>query len=159
MTIPAGAQLSEDGQWWWDGTQWNAVSHSTDQGNHSQSSGDAGTATAAFAFDSNGVLVSPDDTDNPDNHVVLHHDAGTMVSFAVWNVGQAAGAVTATVYVDDQQVQTWTSGSVDPGYSVTPNDGYVRGCGRHDAGSHTFRAVLTPGQSGHDDTTNTVDIG
>lgn len=23
--VPDGAQLSEDGQWWWDGTQWQAV--------------------------------------------------------------------------------------------------------------------------------------
>ena len=23
--VPAGAQLSDDGQWWWDGTQWQPV--------------------------------------------------------------------------------------------------------------------------------------
>jgi hypothetical protein len=33
--------------------------------------------------------------------VVLHHDAGTKVSFVVWNVGAAASSVTVTVYVDD----------------------------------------------------------
>ena len=24
--VPEGAQLSEDGQWWWDGSQWQSVS-------------------------------------------------------------------------------------------------------------------------------------
>jgi hypothetical protein len=155
VTVPEGAQLSEDGQWWWDGAQWQSVGQ--DGG---AAGGDTGAdqATAAFAFDTNGVLVSPDDTDNPDNHVVLHHDAGTKVSFVVWNVGQAAGAATVTVYVDDQEVQSWTSGSIAPGTSGGPDDGYVRGCGRYPAGRHVFRVVVTPGQSGQDSTTNEVDI-
>jgi hypothetical protein len=29
MTTPAGAQLSEDGNYWWDGAQWQPVSSST----------------------------------------------------------------------------------------------------------------------------------
>ena len=79
-------------------------------------------------------LVPPDDTDNPDNHVVLHHDAGTKVSFVVWNVGATAGTATVTAYVDDQEVQTWPSGSTAPGRSSGPDDRYVRGCGRSPRG-------------------------
>ena len=44
-----------------------------------------------FVFNTQGLLVNPDDTDNPDNHAILHHDAGTMVSFSVSNAGSAAG--------------------------------------------------------------------
>jgi hypothetical protein len=148
-TVPEGAQLSEDGHWWWDGQDWQAVG-----------SGDAGApqATAEFAFDTNGVTVSPDETDNPDNHAVLHHDAGTQVSFLVWNVGQAAGVATVTVYVDDQQVQTWTSGNIAPGGSESPNNGFVHGCGRYPAGQHVFRVLVTPGHAGNDSTTDSVDI-
>src|SRR5262249_60793377 len=92
------------------------------------------------------ALLSPDDTDNPDNHVVLHHDAGTKVSFVVWNVGAAAGSATVTVYVDDQEVQSWASGSIAPGTSGGPDDGYVRGCGRYPGGRYVLRVVVTPGQ-------------
>jgi hypothetical protein len=156
--VPEGAQLSEDGQWWWDGTQWQAVDQQDGGQDGGGQGGDAGQATAEFAFDNNGVLVSPDDLDNPDNHVVLHHDAGTKVSFAIWNMGQAAGTATVTVYVDDQEVQTWTSGSIAPGTSGGPDDGYIHGCGRYPAGQHVFRVVVTPGHSGQDSTTNSVDI-
>src|SRR5438046_1039963 len=111
--VPEGAQLSEDGQWWWDGTDWHPVGQQGGGGSDGGTGGDGGQqGTAEFAFDNNGVLVSPDDLDNPDNHVVLHHDAGTKVSFAIWNVGQAAGSATVTVYVDDAEVQSWTSGSI-----------------------------------------------
>jgi hypothetical protein len=38
-------------------------------------------------------------------------------------------------------------------------EGFVRGCGRHPAGRHVFRAIVTPGHSsGNDHTTNEVDI-
>ncbi len=147
-TVPEGAQLSEDGRWWWDGNDWQQV----------PSDGGAHEATAAFAFDNNGLLVSPDDTDNPDDHVILHHDAGTKVSFAIWNVGTVAGSATVTIYVDDQEVQTWQSGEILPNQNAAPNDGYVRGCGRYPEGRHVFRAIVRPGQAGHDDTTNEVDV-
>ncbi len=28
--VPEGAQLSEDGQWWWDGNEWQAVEGAAD---------------------------------------------------------------------------------------------------------------------------------
>lgn len=153
--VPEGAQLSEDGYYWWDGAAWQPVNqHGADGG---AGDGDAGQQTAEFAIES-GLFVSPDDLDNPDNHVVLHHDAGTKVSFTLRNYGHGAGSATVTVYVDDQQVQTWTSGSIEAGAAGGPDDGYVHGCGRYATGQHVFRIVVTPGVSGHDSTTNTVDI-
>ena len=147
--IPHDAQLSEDGNWWWDGHQWQPVG--PQDGGQEQGS-------AAFGFDTTGVLVSPDETDNPDNHVVLHHDAGTQVSFVVWNLGTQPDVATVTVYVDDVEVQTWTSGTTPPGGAAGPDDGYVHGCGRHPEGRHVFRVLVTPGQPGYDTTTNEVDI-
>lgn len=42
--VPDGAQLSEDGQWWWDGEEWQAVggasSESSDQSNVNQINAD-----------------------------------------------------------------------------------------------------------------------
>jgi hypothetical protein len=153
MTMPAGAQVSEDGNWWWDGSAWKPVVPGEGDGGHEQPS-------AEFIFDTNGVWVEPDSTDNPDNHVVLHHDAGTQVSFLVWNVGPGQGAATVTVSVDDQEVQTWTSGEVAPNQSAgIDGDGFVHGCGRYPAGRHVFRVVVTPGhEGGGDSTTNEVDI-
>jgi len=147
--VPAGAQLSEHGDFWWDGNDWQPVH-----------AGEGGRAqpTAEFAFDTNGVWVDPDDTDNPENHAILHHEAGTQVSFLVWNLGQGTGIATVTVYVDDQEVQTWTSGEVPPGDSATPDQGFVYGCGRYAAGRHVFRVLVTPGHAGNDSTTNEVDI-
>jgi hypothetical protein len=151
MTLmPHDAQVSDDGHWWWDGTEWQPVEPG--QGNG------GGQPVAEFAFDTNGVLVSPDDTDNPDHHVVPHHEAGTQVSFSVWNVGAGPGAATVTVYVDDVEVQTWTSDEIQPGWSAAPDDGFVHGCGRHPEGRHTFRVVVSPGQPGNDSTTNEIEI-
>jgi hypothetical protein len=154
MTMPDGAQVSDDGQWWWDdgAQQWQPMAGG-DAGTHEQ-------PEPAFIFDTNGLFVGPDDTDNPDNHAVLHHDAGTQVSFLVWNVGQGTGPATVTIYVDDTEVQTWVSGDVAPNQSAAiDGDGFVHGCGRYPAGRHVFRARVTPGHpGGGDDTTNEVDI-
>jgi hypothetical protein len=178
--IPQDAPRSEDGQWWWDGAQWQPVTDAGqgqqqggqagggsgtpgDAGGGSGTPGDAGggsgtpgdAGAAEFGFDNNGLIVQVDQSDNPDNHVTLHVDAGTEAVFTVCNMGTAAGTATVTIYVDDQQVQTWTSGSVAAGQCEGAN---VSGCGRFGAASHTFRAIVTPGHSGNDDTTNTVDI-
>jgi len=87
---------------------------------------------------------------------VLHHDAGTKVSFVVWNVGAAAGTATVTAYVDDQEVQTWPSDSTAPGTSSGPDDRYVRGCGRYPPrGRYVLRVVVAPARTAP---TNEVDI-
>jgi hypothetical protein len=146
--IPQDAPRSDDGQWWWDGAQWQPVSDTGQPGVQ-----DAGAA--AFGFDNNGLIVQVDQSDNPDNHVVLNANAGTEAVFTVCNMGTAQGTATVTIYVDDQQVQTWTSGAIDAGQCQGAN---VSGCGRFGAGSHTFRAIVTPGHSGNDDVTNSVDV-
>ena len=153
MTIPAGAERSPDGHWYWDGYDWQPVIPGQVGYEHEK-------PTAEFVFDTNGLWVDPDSDDNPDNHAVLHHDAGTQVSFIVWNSGPAKGSATVTIYVDDVEVQTWVSGEVEPRQSAgIDGDGFVHGCGRHPHGRHVFRAVVTPGHAGGGDTTtNEVDI-
>jgi hypothetical protein len=54
-TIPADAPRSEDGQWWWDGAQWQPVddpgaaqSAAQGAGGEVNTSGDPYTATAEF---------------------------------------------------------------------------------------------------------------
>jgi hypothetical protein len=158
MTMPEGAQVSDDGHYFWDEkiNVWKPVVPGQGDGGTGQDQ-----ATAEFIFDTNGIWVDPDDTDNPDNHAVLHHDAGTQLSFIVWNVGAGNGSPEVDIYVDDQIVATWrTTTEVPPNQSIGPDgDGFVHGLGRHPAGRHVFRATVAPGHSGGgDDTTNEVDI-
>jgi hypothetical protein len=123
---------------------------------------DAGSAR--FAFQVQGLLVDVDDQDNPSGHTGgsnLFDDAGTKVSFTIGNLGTADGAADVIVSVDGTQVQTWTSPVVPHGQIAQPDgDGFVHGCGRFAAGSHTFTATVGPTGSGQvDDTaTNTVSI-
>jgi hypothetical protein len=43
--VPEGAQLSEDGQWWWDGSQWQPV------GGQSSDSSTGGTGSSDAPMD------------------------------------------------------------------------------------------------------------
>ena len=43
--------------------------------------------SSMFELSVGGIAVMPDPADNPDNHVIPHHDAGTQISFEVCNVG------------------------------------------------------------------------
>ena len=54
--VPDGAQLSDDGQWWWDGQNWQPVA----------GDGGAPAGAASFDFDSNGLLVSAENSPVPD---------------------------------------------------------------------------------------------
>src|SRR5579864_7527019 len=125
---------------------------------------DAGTGdggTAQFKFQTQGLIVNVDDQDNPNNHVGanLFDDAGTKVSFAIGNVGSVAGAADVTVSVDGNQVQTWTSQSVEPNNSTQPDgDGFVHGCGRFAAGDHAFSATVGLSGSGNTDDTATNNV-
>jgi hypothetical protein len=44
--------------------------------------------TALFELAAGGIGVMPDSDDNPDNHVLPHHDAVTKIKFEVINVGE-----------------------------------------------------------------------
>jgi hypothetical protein len=125
----------------------------------SESASDAGaevSEAAMFAFDDQGLLVSPDDSDNPDGHVVPHQDAGTKVSFAVWNVGTAAGQCTVGIEVDGTFVTEWVSEEVQPGASASPPE--VKEIGRYGSGEHEFLAYVNPGAGTKDHVVNRVNI-
>jgi hypothetical protein len=54
--VPEGAQMSDDGQWWWDGSNWQAVEGGGSSGSSSSSSstgqsGEATKSTVELAFD------------------------------------------------------------------------------------------------------------
>jgi hypothetical protein len=114
------------------------------------------TAVATFEFDGQGLLVSPDDTDNPDGHVVPHHDAGIKVSFAVWNVGGEVGQARVGIDVDGSYVTEWTSEDVAPGTSASPPE--VTGIGRYASGEHEFLAYVNPGSGSNDHVVNRINI-
>jgi hypothetical protein len=143
MTMPDGAQLSEDGQWWWDGSQWQPVG----------GQGDAGTA--AFDFDGTGVRI------DPENSPVPSAGESLKAAFAVCNTGTAAGQCVVTVQVDGQDSVTWQSPWLEPGQCTAPDgDGYVHGIPGQSEGRHDFEAVADPpGQGGGRSGVNSVDVG
>ena len=122
----------------------------------SQESGSNAAAAAVFAFDNQGLLLSPDSDDNPDNEVILKENAGVACSFVVWNVGQVAGSCQVDIYVDDNYVKSWNSGQVSAGSSDGP--GMLNGLGRYSPGRHLFAAYVNPGGGYNDAATNDVDI-
>ena len=85
---PDGAQISDDGQWWWDGEQWQPI----EGGDSDSGGGDGGEQGApAFDFDNNGLLISPE------NSPVESEGEPLKASFAVCNTGTAAGSARAGV--------------------------------------------------------------
>ena len=115
------------------------------------------TEPAMFVlYDNPGLLVNPDDYDNPNNHVVLTSDAGTKVSFSVANVGGEGGTCKVGLEVNNQWVQEWESSWLEPGESEAPE---VRGLGRYPEGWSEFLAYVYPGAGHHDHLTNNVNIG
>lgn len=112
---------------------------------------------ALFEFDPQGLTVSPDGNDNPNNHQVPHSEAGIAVSCKVWNVGDEPGAATVGFLADDNYVTEWTSGDVQPGGSDGP---WGVGLGRYGAGDHSFVAYVNPGSgdASKDHATNRVTL-
>ena len=106
-------------------------------------------------FDNPGLLVNVDDEDNPNNHVILHSDAGTKVSFSVYNAGDGPGTCTVDIEINRQWVTTWTSSVLAPGASEAPE---VKGLGRYPAGWYEFLVYVNPGAGHNDHLINTVDI-
>jgi hypothetical protein len=109
---------------------------------------------AMFQLTGGGVGVMPDPDDNPDQHVVPHHDAGTMVSFTIVNVGDAGGQGRVGVEIDDVFVEEWQSGHTDPGGEET---GKVR-LGRLTQGDHTALTFVNPGSGIADHETNSFGV-
>ena len=144
--VPDGAQLSDDGQYWWDGSAWQPVS------------GDAGTANqgaAAFDFDINGVRIDAESSPVPSAGEAL------KAAFAVCNTGTAAGSAHVTITIDgtDSGVY-WDSPNLQSGECAAPDgDGYVHGLPAQSEGSHTFEATATPAGSNGGKATNTIDVG
>jgi hypothetical protein len=108
-----------------------------------------------FELVGGGIGVMPDPEDNPDNHVITHHEAGTSISFEVLNVGDAGGNARVGTEIDDTFVSEWESQYLDPGQSEI---GYVS-LGRLNEGQHTVLIYVNPGSGQSDHSTNTFDVG
>jgi hypothetical protein len=150
--VPEGAQLSDDGQWWWDGSNWQPV-EGGDQGGGGGDGGEGGTA--AFDFGGNGLLIDAESSPVPSAGEAL------KASFQVCNTGTAAGSTTVTIDVDgsDSGVN-WQSPWLEPGQCASPDgDGYAHGIPAQSEGRHRFTAHADPpGQAGGQ-ATNEIDVG
>jgi hypothetical protein len=79
MTMPAGAQLSEDGNYWWDGAQWQPVSSSTGEAGQISPDGNYrwdGTAWQPMAQSDTTDAAGPDDAGSTPVDVV--YEVGGM---------------------------------------------------------------------------------
>lgn len=153
--MPEGAQLSEDGQWWWDGSQWQPVAEGQGGAQPGGEGGGQDAGTPAFDFDMSGVRIDPENSPVPSAGEAL------KAGFAVCNVGTAAGSAHVTITIDGQDSGvTWDSPEVRPGDCATPDgDGYVHGLPGQSEGSHTFVANVTPAGPNGGSTSNTIDVG
>jgi hypothetical protein len=136
--MPEGAQLSPDGHYWWDGTQWQPVDAPS-------GGGQGHDAAAAFTFEEAAYLIVSDES-QPEARA----GRPTKVSFGrVWNTGTGAGTATVTIFVDGTQVQSWTSAAVQPQQSDMPADNYIHDCGAYSEGTHKFTAKVDPPAAGY----------
>jgi hypothetical protein len=110
--------------------------------------------SSTFELVCGGLGVMPDPDDNPDNHVVPHHDAGTRISFEVVNVGDAGGNARVGVEIDDVFFTEWQSQFLDPGGQEV---GFVS-LARLTAGEHTVLAYVNPGSRQADHASNTFAV-
>jgi hypothetical protein len=141
--VPDGAQISDDGQWWWDGENWEAVENA---------GGDAGAA--AFDFDYNGLLISPENSPVPSEGEPL------KASFSVCNVGTAAGSAHVTLRIDGSDVgDPWDSPVLQPGQCTAPDDGYIHNLPGQSKGRHIFEVIAEPPGPNGGRATNEIDVG
>jgi hypothetical protein len=110
--------------------------------------------SAMFEFLSGGIGVMPDPDDNPDGHIVPHHDAGLQISFEVVNVGKTAGIARVGVEVDGQFIMEWMSEQIEPNASMA---GFVS-LGRLAEGSHEILIFVNPGSGRNDHQTNNFEL-
>ena len=145
--VPDGAQLSDDGQYWWDGNAWQPVDGGGGGG------GDAGAA--AFDFDANGLRIDAESSPVPSAGEAL------KAAFAICNTGTAAGSAHVTITIDGSDSGVyWDSPTLQPGECATPDgDGYVHGLPAQSEGDHTFEASATPPGSNGGKATNTINVG
>jgi hypothetical protein len=112
---------------------------------------------AGFEIGVQGLTVSPDDADNPNNHQVPHSEAGIKVSCSVINVGDEPGPATIGFLADDNFVTQVTSGDIAPGAEDGP---WGVSLGRYPPGQHVFVAYVSPssGDATKDNVSNTVTL-
>jgi hypothetical protein len=161
--MPDGAQMSPDGNYWWDeaNQQWQLVDNQGGGtgagGSGGSGGGGGGQGAAAFAFNEPAQLGVSDENDGP----MPTANNQTKVSFgAVWNIGTVAGTPTVHVLVDDNEVQTWSPPQdIQPQQSAQPDDGFVHNCGTYPVGRHRFVARLDNTADGHpSEVSNEVDL-
>jgi hypothetical protein len=160
--VPDGAQLSEDGQWWWDGGQWQPVG--------GQGSGDGGQGGGQPGGDEDGGQKGEPAFDfvindhlgiEPESGEVATANAPLKAAFTVCNTGTAAGSAHVVIFVNGSDSGiVWDSPTVEPGQYATPDgDGSVKGIPGQSEGEHKFEMWVTPVGSGAVNTITTLEIG
>jgi hypothetical protein len=154
--VPEGAQLSDDGQWWWDAEreQWNSV-EGGGGGDAGGGGGDAGEQGApAFDFDNNGLLMSPE------NSPVESAGEPLKASFSVCNTGTAAGSAHVALWIDgSDSTIAWDSPQLEPGQCTAPEDGYIHNIPGQSEGRHKFEVFADPPGPYGGWTSNEIDVG
>jgi len=130
MPMPDNAQLSEDGQWWWDETaqEWQPVEA------QQQVAGEPG-----FDFDENGLRIDAENGGVPSEGDEL------KAAFYLCNTGTAGGTAHVVIQVDGQDSVEWDSPWLEPGECAAPDgDGYVHGIPPQSGGTHEFEGIADP---------------
>jgi hypothetical protein len=110
--------------------------------------------SAMFQLIGGGIGVMPDPADNPGNHQVPHHNAGTLISFEVINVGDAGGNARLGVELDDTFLTEWQSPQLDPGQRASG----TASLGRLSPAQYTALVYVNPGSGEADHEENTFDV-
>ena len=105
-------------------------------------------AAAFMLGDNPGLSVDVDDEDNAAGHAVLHTESGTMVTFTVFNVGNAAGACTVDIEVDGNLAKSWTSYEIPANQSQST--GFVSSHGGPTGRARPVARSLTPFPDQHE---------
>jgi hypothetical protein len=159
--VPEGAQISDDGQWWWDGENWQPIDPGGG-GGWGDGGGDGGGGDGgggeqpapAFDFDNNGLLVSAE------NSPVYSEGEPLKVSFSVCNVGTGPGSAHVTLYIDGSDTGiVWDSPELQPGYCTAPDDGYLHDVPAQTEGRHLFEIFADPAGPNGGRTSNDIDVG
>lgn len=102
MDIPADAQYSEDGAWWWDGVQWQAVSNTDTGAGGAGNTGGYGDSYGQGGYGGQGgVEGGPGEGSHSEvAELILEHGAVHVVDTIVHGVFHIAeGAFTLAVLV------------------------------------------------------------